>query len=477
MYPHHSNGQVHTKVLNRVVFSVWLVATLFLSVAPSLAGSWDDTKAPMPTVRHAGASVVYGDLIFTINGHEGDPGSGRIVQAYDTATDTWSDKATYPRGEGRYLQGAATHGGDIYVFGGTNIWGNYSTNTVDRYNIASDSWTTSVATYPLTAGQMQCATVDNYIYCFGGAGYAGSPLYDKSYRFDPATGLFAEMAPMPTPRAFAKTAVLGRDIYTIGGWDTTGIRDVVEIYHVDSDSWSPGASLPIPLDQSVVGVTDGKIYVASGYISFAPLTTTNRAFVYESGSWNEIDSMGHARGDPFGGATNGKFYVMGGYDNGWINYTEEYTPSSICHDLDGDGFGLPGNAVCSGGSEEDCNDSNPAVYPGADELCDGLDNDCDGVVPASEADADDDGFRVCENDCDDVDDTINPDAIEIPGDRFDDNCDGSLGACDPSAGWRNHGQFVRCVAHEVNTLIEAGLITEEEGDALVRNAAHSDIGK
>jgi hypothetical protein len=98
-------------------------------------------------------------------------------------------------------------------------------------------------------------------------------------------------------------------------------------------------------------------------------------------------------------------------------------------------------------------------------------------VPAIEADADDDGFRICENDCDDADDTVNPDAIEIPGDLFDDNCDGSLGACDPMAEWRNHGQFVRCVAHEVNSLIEAGLITEDEGDALVRNAAHSDVGK
>jgi streptogramin lyase len=45
-----------------------------------------------------------------------------------------------------------------------------------------------------------------------------------------------------------------------------------------------------------------------------------------------------------------------------------------CVDEDGDGYG----EGCEAGF--DCNDANPAVYEGAPELCDGLDNNCDDVV-------------------------------------------------------------------------------------------------
>ena len=41
--------------------------------------------------------------------------------------------------------------------------------------------------------------------------------------------------------------------------------------------------------------------------------------------------------------------------------------------LDNDGDGYTEN-------EGDCDDSNPDIYPGATEICDGMDNDCDGIV-------------------------------------------------------------------------------------------------
>jgi len=51
-----------------------------------------------------------------------------------------------------------------------------------------------------------------------------------------------------------------------------------------------------------------------------------------------------------------------------------------CNDDDGDGYGNPGIYSCRLGEQDDCDDSNVAIHPNADELCDLLDNDCNGLV-------------------------------------------------------------------------------------------------
>ena len=86
--------------------------------------------------------------------------------------------------------------------------------------------------------------------------------------------------------------------------------------------------------------------------------------------------------------------------------------------VDGDGDGYD---PCSG----DCLDTDPTVHPGATELCDGLDTNCDGQPGNDEDDLDLDGWAICEGDCDDTDAAIHPDAIEDCN-GVDDDCDGVL---------------------------------------------------
>jgi hypothetical protein len=111
---------------------------------------------------------------------------------------------------------------------------------------------------------------------------------------------------------------------------------------------------------------------------------------------------------------------------------EENKSNSLPVDLDGDGFA----------ATVDCDDDNAAVYPNAEELCDGLDNDCDsavdeGVGSTFYADADGDGFGdsaaevlACEEtagivadntDCDDGNANRYPGAPEVC-DEVDNNC-------------------------------------------------------
>ncbi len=124
-------------------------------------------------------------------------------------------------------------------------------------------------------------------------------------------------------------------------------------------------------------------------------------------------------------------------------------------DLDGDGWGDARSPLFScqpllGYVEQagDCDDAEPGVHPGADEACDGLDNDCDGEVDESTApqtcyvDGDGDGYGdagtsmpyLCEpppgcvgdgTDCDDTDPEVHPGAAETWCDGLDSDCDGA----------------------------------------------------
>ena len=48
-----------------------------------------------------------------------------------------------------------------------------------------------------------------------------------------------------------------------------------------------------------------------------------------------------------------------------------------CEDLDGDGFNVTSNASEDCGPR-DCNDNNNSIFPGAPEICNNIDDDCDG---------------------------------------------------------------------------------------------------
>jgi hypothetical protein len=94
-------------------------------------------------------------------------------------------------------------------------------------------------------------------------------------------------------------------------------------------------------------------------------------------------------------------------------------------DADGDGYSF----LCG-----DCQPGDPAVGPQSPEICDGRDNDCDGVIDRdvrgrsvcqSCNDVDNDGIQDCDGDCDDTRANVKPGGTEVC-DGIDNDCNGSV---------------------------------------------------
>ncbi len=116
-------------------------------------------------------------------------------------------------------------------------------------------------------------------------------------------------------------------------------------------------------------------------------------------------------------------------------------PWDIPGDMDGDGY--RSDHLRRG---TDCDDTDPAIYPGATEICDGTDQDCDGEVdedagsswyPDEDGDGwgavgveitaclPEEGYTDTTGDCDDQDPAIHPGALELM-DLLDQNCNGYI---------------------------------------------------
>ena len=142
--------------------------------------------------------------------------------------------------------------------------------------------------------------------------------------------------------------------------------------------------------------------------------------------------------------------------DGTIDESDAAGAPTWYEDADGDGYGTPNvtQAACSQPSgytanNDDCNDTTTAAHDGAPEICDGIDNDCDGNADENDAtdagiwylDADGDGhgstslsasacsqpsgYVVSSDDCNDLNASAHPGGTEVC-DGADNDCDGTV---------------------------------------------------
>jgi hypothetical protein len=153
--------------------------------------------------------------------------------------------------------------------------------------------------------------------------------------------------------------------------------------------------------------------------------------------------------------------VCNGTDDNCNGTVDEGVKTTYYRDGDADGYGNPAvtTQACTQpagyvANNADCDDTRATVHPGAAETCNGIDDNCSGVIDEGVkttyfADADGDGFgnpsvntQACtrptgyvtsNTDCNDTNNAVHPGATEVCN-GIDDNCNGSVDEGNPGGG-------------------------------------------
>jgi len=350
-----------------------------------VADEWDPVATALaPALREATAvwtgtrMLVWGEPVVVTGLAAGG--------SYDPYTDAWTPITTENAPSVRREHSAAWTGSRMIVWGGRNPTVPFVHKTGGLYDPVSDTWTETewhAAETPEGRAEHVAAWTGSQMVIWGGWSYvpAGTVRFaiDTGARYDPETDTWQPTAPAgaPSPRWGAAAVWTGNRLIAWGGEDQDGSQGLGSggRYDPAADAWEPVSEV------------------------LAPASCAGHTAVWTGGSmlvWG-----GHRDGSVCGGR-----YALG-----------------QSADLDADGV-----TWCGG----DCDDTSASVHPGAAEICDGADSDCDGAAPG-ESDVDLDGWHACGGDCDDLTPTTFPGAPEVC-DNVDNDCNATIDAFPTACG-------------------------------------------
>jgi N-acetylneuraminic acid mutarotase len=374
---------------------------------------WSPTSrvgAPAPRLGHTSVwtgsrMVVWGGYDHTYRGDGG---------RYDPLTNSWSVISAVGAPASRAYHNAVWTGTEMIVWGGSGA-DSVALGDGARYDPASDVWApvSNVGAPAPRSWHAGVWTGDEMI-VFGGDDW--SAVLGSGGRYDPAADTWAPttLVGAPGPRAEPLAVWTGSEMIVWGGYaDDTELFSGGR-YDPEGDTWAAVTLAGAP--EASYGAS--AVWTGTGMVVWGGYDITNTSSVVNTGArydpGTDVWTRTSAAGAPTGRYrhvavwTASHMFVWGG-DNG--TFPTSGGRYALGHSVDDDGDGY---SECTG----DCNDDDLAVNPAATEICDGLDNDCDGVA-AGEVDLDGDGACAFEE-CDDSDSTVQQNPLEVQFVEIDD---------------------------------------------------------
>lgn len=231
----------------------------------------------------------------------------------------------------RQETGVAALDGRIYVLGGfTDSFA--IVPRVEAYDPATNEWS-EVAPLPSPMHHVNTAVVGERLYVLGALITGAFTAIGDSYAYDPATNSWTQLTSMPfgTERGAGGTAAIGTKIYVAGGFRQNASVADFSAYDTAKDSWEVLPSLSEPRDHLIAAAAGEKFYAVGGRRN-GSLRGNVDQFDPASGKWTARAPMLTARAGTAGALVGTRILVAGGEGNpndpsGVFPETEAYDPA------------------------------------------------------------------------------------------------------------------------------------------------------
>jgi N-acetylneuraminic acid mutarotase len=206
--------------------------------------------------------------------------------------------------------------GKLYLMGGYPE-NRVTARTVQVYDIATDTWAYGPQ-LPLPNNHGMAASVNGKIYLIGGQFNADDPPGTDSYvssvyELDPAVGVWATKASMPTARSSGVAVAHDGKIYVAGGRLPRGSDFAV--YDPATNTWEVLPNLPTQRNHFTGAAINGRIHYVGGRQGngLSPqMTTAHEVFDPQTRTWSNAAPMLRTRSGMNGVMARGLFHVWGG---------------------------------------------------------------------------------------------------------------------------------------------------------------------
>jgi non-specific serine/threonine protein kinase len=188
-------------------------------VSVLIAGRWR-ALPPMPATRAAAGAAVIGNRLYIAGGVTDVAGARRLARTMlvlDLRTKRWS---TRPGPTPREHLGVAASGGRLYVAGGRLAGYDTNLTVFQSYDPATGRWRL-LAPLPKARGGTGLAALNGRLVSVGGEEPAGTIA--SVYAYNIATAKWDQLPDLPTPRHGLGVVGLGGRVYAVAGGPTPGL--------------------------------------------------------------------------------------------------------------------------------------------------------------------------------------------------------------------------------------------------------------